>query len=78
MSVISPPTPPLPSLLARYRVLSKLAGVPVSPIVLGAANIGDKWEKIGFGSMEKEDSFKLLDAYFDVSHTFAMPFTSHT
>ncbi|KAF9021986.1 Aldo/keto reductase [Hymenopellis radicata] len=27
-------------------------------------SIGDKWEKYGYGSMDKESSFKLLDAYF--------------
>jgi len=55
-----------PSALGRYRALSKLAGVHVSPIALGAMSIGDKWDTIGFGSMNKESSFKLLDAYFQV------------
>ena len=60
----SPPTPV--SKLARYRTLSPLAGVRVSPIQLGAMSIGDKWCDIGFGPMNKESSFKLLDAYFDL------------
>jgi len=55
-----------PSPLGRYRALSKLAGVHVSPIVLGAMSIGDQWDKIGFGTMDKESSFKLLDAYYQV------------
>ena len=38
----------------------------VSPIQLGAMSIGDKWEEFGMGSMDKESSFKLLDAYFDL------------
>ena len=59
--------PPAPvSSLARYRTLSPLAGVRVSPIQLGAMSIGDKWNDLGFGSMDKESSFKLLDAYFDL------------
>jgi hypothetical protein len=57
--------PPI-SQLARYRTLSPLAGVRVSPIQLGAMSIGDKWHDLGMGSMDKESSFKLLDAYFDL------------
>ena len=57
--------PPI-SQLARYRTLSPLAGVRVSPIQLGAMSIGDKWHEFGMGSMDKESSFKLLDAYFDL------------
>ena len=57
--------PPI-SKLARYRTLSPLAGVRVSPIQLGAMSIGDKWHDLGMGSMDKEASFKLLDAYFDL------------
>ena len=36
----------------------------------GGANIGDQWDKIGLGSMNKEDSFKLLDAYFEAGGNF--------
>jgi aryl-alcohol dehydrogenase-like predicted oxidoreductase len=57
--------PPV-SNLARYRTLSSLAGVRVSPIQLGAMSVGDKWHEFGMGSMDKESSFKLLDAYFDL------------
>lgn len=66
-------TPTVPeSKLGRYRTLSPLAGVRVSPIQLGAMSIGDKWHDLGMGSMDKESSFKLLDAYFDlgVSHIY--------
>ncbi|KAK0463498.1 NADP-dependent oxidoreductase domain-containing protein [Desarmillaria tabescens] len=59
-----PPAPP--TKLGYYRLLSPLAGIRVSPIQLGAMSIGDKWDKLGFGSMNKESSFKLLDAYFDM------------
>lgn len=59
--------PPAPaSQLARYRTLSPLAGVRVSPLCLGGLGIGDKWQQYGLGSMDKENSFKLLDAYFDL------------
>jgi hypothetical protein len=60
------PLPPPPSKLAHYRTLSPLAGIRVSPIQLGAMSIGDKWQEFGMGSMDKESSFKLLDAYFDL------------
>lgn len=58
------PAPPKTS-LGRYRLLSPNAGVHVSPLQLGAMSIGDKWSGIGMGSMDKESSFGLLDAYFD-------------
>ncbi|KAK0190160.1 NADP-dependent oxidoreductase domain-containing protein [Armillaria mellea] len=63
-----PPAPP--TKLGYYRLLSPLAGVRVSPIQLGAMSVGDKWDKLGFGSMDKESSFKLLNAYFDMGGNF--------
>lgn len=63
-----PPEPKTP--LGRYRKLSPLAGVRVSPIALGAMSVGDKWEQFGMGAMNKEQSFKLLDAYFDAGGNF--------
>jgi aryl-alcohol dehydrogenase-like predicted oxidoreductase len=33
-------------------------------------SIGDQWHKYGLGSMTKEESFKLLDAYFDLGGNF--------
>lgn len=69
MSLFKPaPTPQTG--LGRYRVLSSTAGVHVSPIVLGAMSIGDQWSDLGMGSMDKESSFKLLDAYFDNGGNF--------
>jgi aryl-alcohol dehydrogenase-like predicted oxidoreductase len=59
------PYPAPESSLARYRLLCPSAGVHLSAIQLGAMSIGDKWEGIGMGTMDKESSFKLLDAYFD-------------
>ncbi|KAF9067234.1 NADP-dependent oxidoreductase domain-containing protein [Rhodocollybia butyracea] len=68
MSIFSlAPAPP--TKLGLYRVLSPRAGIRVSPICLGAMSIGDQWN--GFmGSMDKEASFKLLDAYFDMGGNF--------
>ena len=63
-ALFSPPPLP-PTKLGRYRTLSPRAGVRVSPLQLGAMSIGDKWHKFGMGSMDKQASFKLLDAYFD-------------
>ncbi|PPQ78310.1 hypothetical protein CVT25_011681 [Psilocybe cyanescens] len=70
MSKFWQPTPPAKTGLGVYRVLSPNAGVRVSPIQLGAMSIGDKWDKLGMGSMDKESSFKLLDAYFDNGGNF--------
>lgn len=63
------PPPPKTS-LGRYRVLSAKAGVRVSPLQLGAMSIGDKWASLGMGSMDKESSFKLLDAFYDYGGNF--------
>ncbi|KAF9255752.1 arylalcohol dehydrogenase [Marasmius fiardii PR-910] len=67
MSFFQPPEPP--TKLGIYRVLGSRAGVRVSPLCLGAMSIGDKWQKF-MGSMDKEASFKLLDAYFDKGGNF--------
>ena len=64
----APPAPP--PKLGFYRQLAPNAGVHVSPLCLGAMSIGDKWEKFGMGAMNKEQSFKLLDAYFDAGGNF--------
>ncbi|KAK3714338.1 putative aryl-alcohol dehydrogenase aad14 [Vermiconidia calcicola] len=63
------PAPEPPSELGRYRVLSTTAGIRVSPLQLGAMSIGDAWESI-LGSMDKETSFKLLDAYHEAGGNF--------
>ncbi|KAL4248160.1 NADP-dependent oxidoreductase domain superfamily protein [Abortiporus biennis] len=58
--------PPFPkTLLGVHRQLGPNAGIFVSPIQLGAMNIGDKWNDLGMGAMDKENSFKLLDAYYE-------------
>ena len=63
--------PPAPKTgLARYRALATRAAVRVSPIQLGAMSVGDKWASAGMGSMDKESSFKLLDAYFEAGGNF--------
>ncbi|ESK89649.1 arylalcohol dehydrogenase [Moniliophthora roreri MCA 2997] len=63
------PAPPPPTKLGIYRVLSPRAGVHLSPLVLGAGSIGDKWNE-WVGYMDKEASFKLLDAYYDMGGNF--------
>ena len=70
MAPIWTPAPPPPTKLGLYRRLSPLAGVHVSPLQLGAMSIGDKWGSIGMGAMNKEDSFKLLDAFYDAGGNF--------
>ncbi|KAJ7904805.1 aryl-alcohol dehydrogenase [Mycena leptocephala] len=59
------PGPPPATKLGRYRQLAPRAAIHVSPLALGGMSIGDKWSKFGMGEMDKESSFKLLDAYFD-------------
>ncbi|EIN06102.1 Aldo/keto reductase [Punctularia strigosozonata HHB-11173 SS5] len=69
MSLFTPA--PLPRTnLGRYRRLSPTAGIHVSPIQLGGANIGDKWHTIGLGEMDEKSSIALLDAYFDAGGNF--------
>ena len=55
--------------LGRYRILSPSAGIRVSPLQLGAMSIGDAWAEF-MGSMDKKQSFKLLDAYYDAGGNF--------
>jgi aryl-alcohol dehydrogenase-like predicted oxidoreductase len=69
MSLWKIPPPPKTG-LGVYRILSPHAGVRVSPLALGAMSIGDKWGDIGMGQMDKESSFKLLDAFFDAGGNF--------
>lgn len=72
MSQVNPyaPVTQVVTRLARHRPLAPRAGVHVSPIQLGAMSIGDKWEKFGMGSMNKESSFKLLDAFYKAGGNF--------
>lgn len=63
--------PPQPETkLGRHRQLAPLAGIHVSPICLGAMSIGDKWATLGMGQMDKESSFKLLDAFYNAGGNF--------
>ena len=63
--------PPVPKTrLGRHRQLAPLAGMHVSPLCLGAMSIGDKWEKMGFGAMDKASSFTLLDAFYEAGGNF--------
>lgn len=63
------PVPEPPTKLGRYRILSPHAGIRVSPFQLGGMSIGNAWES-WMGSMDKEQSFKLLDAYFEAGGNF--------
>ncbi|KAK5175654.1 putative aryl-alcohol dehydrogenase aad14 [Saxophila tyrrhenica] len=63
------PAPEPETKLGRYRILSSTAGIRVSPLQLGAMSIGDAWEGI-LGSMSKENSMKLLDAFYDAGGNF--------
>ena len=63
--------PPEPrTRLGRHRQLAPAAGIHASPIQLGAMSIGDKWNDFGMGAMDKESSFKLLDAFYEAGGNF--------
>ena len=64
------PFPEPKSKLGVYRQLAPNAGVHVSALQLGAMSIGDGWSKLGMGAMDKESSFKLLDAYYEAGGNF--------
>lgn len=63
------PAPEPDTELGRYRILSSTAGIRVSPLQLGAMSIGSAWSS-SMGSMDKEESFKLLDAYYAAGGNF--------
>lgn len=69
MSDLFAPAPEPPTPLGRYRILSSTAGIRVSPLCLGAMSIGDAWADF-MGSMSKEQSFKLLDAFYEAGGNF--------
>ena len=33
-------------------------------------SIGDKWHSVGMGTMDKDASFKLLDAFYEAGGNF--------
>ncbi|KAF6809568.1 aryl-alcohol dehydrogenase [Colletotrichum sojae] len=69
MSNFLAPAPEPPTELGRLRVLSPNAGIRVSPLALGAMSIGEAWAE-AMGAMNKEQSFKLLDAFFESGGNF--------
>ncbi|OIW23634.1 aryl-alcohol dehydrogenase [Coniochaeta ligniaria NRRL 30616] len=69
MSTVFAPAPEPKTELGRYRVLSRTAGVRVSPLCLGGMSFGDAWAEI-MGSMNKEATFNLLDTFFDAGGNF--------
>jgi len=58
------PAPEPKTPLGKLRLLSPTAGLRMSPLQLGGMSIGSAWKDI-MGSMDKEQSFKLLDAYYE-------------
>ncbi|KAJ6115343.1 Aldo/keto reductase [Penicillium sp. IBT 16267x] len=69
MDTLFAPAPEPATPLGRYRILSSTAGVRVSPLQLGGMSIGDAWSEF-MGSMDKEQSFKLLDAFVEAGGNF--------
>ncbi|CAI6715870.1 BFH_HP2_G0043190.mRNA.1.CDS.1 [Saccharomyces cerevisiae] len=69
MTDLFKPLPEPPTELGRLRVLSKTAGIRVSPLILGGASLGDAWSAF-MGSMNKEQAFELLDAFYEAGGNF--------
>lgn len=69
MSRIFEPAPEPKTELGRYRILSASAGIRVSPLQLGGMSIGEAWADF-MGSMDKEQSFKLMDYFFESGGNF--------
>jgi aryl-alcohol dehydrogenase-like predicted oxidoreductase len=73
--VLQPPTMPFEPWRAPktpldiHRVLSPKCGLRVSPLCLGAMSIGSAWTD-WLGSINKEESFKLLDAFYEAGGNF--------
>jgi hypothetical protein len=57
-----------PSKLGRYvsHFVTPCGCARLTLIRLWRANIGGKWSSLGFGAIDKESSFKLLDTYLDL------------
>ncbi|KAJ6444489.1 aryl-alcohol dehydrogenase [Purpureocillium lavendulum] len=63
------PAPEPKTELGRYRILSSTAGIRVSPLQLGAMSVGNAWSSF-MGSMDKKQSFKLLDYFAEAGGNF--------
>ncbi|KZT63480.1 arylalcohol dehydrogenase [Daedalea quercina L-15889] len=63
------PPPPPATALGHHRALAPLAGVHVSPMCLGSMSLGTKWDPVT-GSTTKEETFKLLDAFYEAGGNF--------
>ncbi|KAA1474160.1 Aldo/keto reductase [Dentipellis sp. KUC8613] len=65
-----PPSPLAPTPLGMYRLLSPRASIRVSPIQLGGMSIGSERGDKGMGAMDRDSSFRLLDAYYNAGGNF--------
>ncbi|KAJ5902276.1 hypothetical protein N7495_002804 [Penicillium taxi] len=63
------PGPDPKSHLGRYRLLAPTAAVKVSPLCLGTLNFGESWKGLT-GECDKENSFKILDTYYEKGGNF--------
>jgi aryl-alcohol dehydrogenase-like predicted oxidoreductase len=62
---VKPPKTPL----EKYRALGPHCGLRVSPLAFGAMSIGEAYQSI-MGAVSKEQSFKLLDTYYEAGGNF--------
>lgn len=69
MAELFAPAPEPKTELGRYRILSSTAGIRVSPLQLGAMSVGSAWSNF-MGSMDKKQSFELLDFFFESGGNF--------
>ncbi|KAJ4362005.1 hypothetical protein N0V83_010946 [Neocucurbitaria cava] len=67
MTFVAPKVPV--SLLGRHRILSRTAGVRVSPLCLGAMNFGTAWTSF-LGECSKDTAFEMLDYFYEQGGNF--------
>lgn len=63
------PAPKPKSLLGYHGVLAPSAGAKVSPLCLGTMNFGEAWKEF-MGECGKEQSFEVLDAFYELGGNF--------
>ncbi|KXJ85814.1 aldo/keto reductase [Microdochium bolleyi] len=68
-SSILPQAPEPKGPLGRYRLLSPTASVRVSPLCLGAMNIGDAWKSY-MGEIGQKGAEEMLDYFYDQGGNF--------
>ena len=64
------PLTPNDSPLARHRLLSSRSSVRVSPLCLGAMQLGTAWNETLNSGLDEAQSFEFLDAFWEKGGNF--------